>query len=706
MVSGSSELPPPGPRAEGYPASAAESATVRIDQRGAAPFASDTPFLSLPTFEQLTHLGPYRFRRRLAEGGMGLVYEAEDVALNRVVALKVIRPEFACTLEARERFFREARALAAVRSDHVVSVYQAGEENGLLFLAMELLAGESLEARLRRDGKLSPADACNLGRQVAEGLAAAHQCGLVHRDVKPDNIWLPVRGTSSSLGTIKLIDFGLARPVHDDAQLTRPGLVLGTPAYMAPEQADGTQTNERSDLYSLGCVLYRAVTGQLPFDGRSTLALLRALAVSKVTPIEVVEPSVPEPLAEAITRLLDRDPARRPESAAQVAVWMRLIEAGHPPPMLVRAPGRSRRLVAAVALLAMVALLGIRIKHHQLSDHLEPRAVGAAALRRDTISEVLLARAGQGDVERAPAELVAVLSANVDAQPGAAVLALAVSPDGQLAASGGDDHVVHLWDLTTGKLLRDLGGHPSEIRGLAFSEDGRLVSYSADGMLKLWDTQSGACMSTQVLPALNAWNIALSSDARWLVVGGDSRAVLSIDLPNRIFLQSKDHENSVFRVALSPEGRRAASASGDGSAVIWDIQTGEPLTTLKGHEDFVDSVTFSPDGRTLATAGKDGAVRLWDADSGQAQAILTGHAPGQAICGLVYRPDGRALASSGCDSTVRLWTLGKESRSRTLVRFPERHSVMSVAFTPDGRHLLTANHDGTVYVLRLQSEED
>jgi serine/threonine protein kinase len=263
---------------------------------------------------EIGRLGPYRVSRVLGVGGMGVVFEAVDVQLHRAVALKALLPVLAASPNSRERFLREARAAAAIDHDHVVTIYQVGEDRGLPYLAMQLLRGESLETRLRRDGRLPPAEALRVGREVAEGLAAAHERGLIHRDVKPANIWL-----QAGSGRVKLLDFGLARAMADDSHFTQSGAVLGTPAYMAPEQVRGRAVDGRADLFGLGCVLYRCLTGRLPFAGADTLAILSALATETPRPMHELNSEVPPALADLVMRLLAKDPNRRPSSARAVA---------------------------------------------------------------------------------------------------------------------------------------------------------------------------------------------------------------------------------------------------------------------------------------------------------------------------------------------------------------------------------------------------
>lgn len=274
-----------------------------------------------PLPEQLGH---YRIVKPLGRGGMGAVYLAEDTQLRRQAAVKLMLPDVALVAQARERFLREARAAAAVRNDHVVTVYQVGEQEGVPFIAMELLQGVTLDGYLAKE---TPGIAAivRLGREIAEGLAAAHARGLVHRDIKPANIWLEAPN-----GRVKLLDFGLARPTKPDPDaasvVTHDGMVIGTPAYMSPEQARGEAVDFRTDLFSLGIVLYRLCAGELPFSGPTVTAILTNLAIAYPRPAHEVNPKVPLALSNLIDRLLEKEPADRPASARDVADELRAIE--------------------------------------------------------------------------------------------------------------------------------------------------------------------------------------------------------------------------------------------------------------------------------------------------------------------------------------------------------------------------------------------
>jgi hypothetical protein len=285
---------------------------------------------------EMGRLGPYRVLTVLGVGGMGVVFHAEDLQLRRPVALKALRPVLAASAGARERFLREARAAAAVKNEHVVTIYEVGEDRGIPYLAMQLLHGESLETCLRRRRSLPPGEVLGVGREIAEGLAAAHARGVIHRDIKPANVWL-----AGERGRIKILDFGLARAATEDARLTRSGAVVGTPGYLAPEQARGRPVDERSDLFSLGCVLYRCCTGELPFRGTDTLAILTALAVETPRPVRELNPSVPPALSDLVRRLLAKDPAGRPPSARAVIQELAAIPDHGPEPPPARPGGAA-----------------------------------------------------------------------------------------------------------------------------------------------------------------------------------------------------------------------------------------------------------------------------------------------------------------------------------------------------------------------------
>ena len=290
----------------------------------------------------LGRLGGYEVIEVIGRGGMGVVLKAFDPALHRLVAIKVLAPQWVPSSAARDRFAREARAMAAVRHDHVVAVYDVDEVNGQPYLVMEYVPGVSLQQRLDETGSLTVEEAVRIGMQTAMGLAAAHAQDLIHRDVKPANILL-----EHGEERVKLSDFGLARAM-DDASLTQSGMISGTPQYMAPEQARGSALDHRADLFSLGGVLYAACTGRPPFRAPSTLAVLHRVCEDTPRDIQELNPEIPDWLVKIIDILHAKDPEERFQSAAEVAELLEQHLAHLENPELVHQPRlvlprRSRR---------------------------------------------------------------------------------------------------------------------------------------------------------------------------------------------------------------------------------------------------------------------------------------------------------------------------------------------------------------------------
>ena len=272
--------------------------------------------------DELGRLGRYRVLKTLGKGGMGMVFKAEDPSLQRTVALKIMLPEIAKRGAARERFLREARVAAQIEHEHIISIFQVDEDRNIPFIAMSFLKGMSLEDWLRTKPPLAIPQILRIGRETAKGLEAAHERSLIHRDIKPANLWLD----ASAKGRVKILDFGLARPETDDTGLTRSGQIVGTPAYMSPEQAAGEKLDGRSDLFSLGVVLYRLVSGQLPFRGNSMIAVLTALATQDPAPVESLAPETPPALSRLIGRLLAKRREDRPARAEEVVDTIGAIE--------------------------------------------------------------------------------------------------------------------------------------------------------------------------------------------------------------------------------------------------------------------------------------------------------------------------------------------------------------------------------------------
>jgi serine/threonine protein kinase/Leucine-rich repeat (LRR) protein len=428
--------------------------------------------------DEIGRLAHYRVLKVLGEGGMGIVFLAEDTLLSRTVALKTMKPEVAADPRYRQRFLREARAAAKVEDDHIVPIYGVGEDRGVPWLAMPFLKGQSLNELLKRVKVLKPAQVVRLGAQVARGLAAAHAAGLIHRDVKPANIWVEPEGG----GRAKLLDFGLAREERPDPEgtepLTRTGAVVGTPEFIAPEQAEGEPLDARADLFSLGCVLYRAVTGRLPFQGVGMMGTLRALATQTPPPPDAVNPAVPQPLSALIMNLLAKDRSARPASAATVAAalealreqtasplpvapavatpvpppreernpWADLTEVAEPSPApAARPPRRWRRATAAVLLLALggATAAGVVILIKNSKGKVVPQPTARDGDKR-TVE--IKDPAGAGRPKEAPRD--------ADADRGAAVWVLSIGGKIKIRRDGQESPI---------QAIKDIGAAPFEL---------------------------------------------------------------------------------------------------------------------------------------------------------------------------------------------------------------------------------------------------
>lgn len=270
--------------------------------------------------DELGRLGHFRVLKELGRGGMGVVYLAEDLRLLRHVAIKVMLPQFAELPHAKGRFLREARTAANIENDHIITIHDVDEDNGVPFLTMPVLKGEPLNVRLKRDGKLPVKDVLRIGIEICDGLQAAHAREMVHRDLKPGNIWL-----EGARSRVKILDFGLARAVEGQETLTKSGVVLGTPAYMAPEQARDPHVDGRADLFSLGVILYQMTTGKMPFRGHDTMSTLYAVCNDAPQPPSTLVPDLPPELDSLILKLLAKDPDQRFESAEQTGVALEAV---------------------------------------------------------------------------------------------------------------------------------------------------------------------------------------------------------------------------------------------------------------------------------------------------------------------------------------------------------------------------------------------
>jgi WD40 repeat protein len=634
----------------------------------------------------------YRVLGLVGVGGMGAVFKAEHRLMERVVALKVIRRNLIDRPGAVERFRQEVRAAARLVHPNIVIAHDADEAGDFQFLVMEFVEGASLDRLVREGGPLSVADACSLARQAALGLQHAHERGMVHRDIKPGNLLL------TADGRVKVLDFGLARFVSEmppGEGLTPSGAVVGTPDYMAPEQARDPRTADiRADLYALGCTLYYLLAGRPPFAGGTALQTLLAHQDEAPPPLAGPRPDVPPALDEVVARLLAKEPARRYQSPAEVAdalaPFTDPVAAVPVPPVVLTvvpqpavapmAPASRRRwLFVSVAglFVAAVALGGLLGWVRTRPGAPEPRAAPGRAV-----------------LPAAPAEL------HRYAGEDGPFTSVAFSADGRHALAAGADHVLRLWDLDDGREAGRLAGHTDTVLTVAFSPDGRrALSAGADRTVRLWDLGERRQLAELAGHTGSVRCVRFCGDGRHAVSAGDDGRVLLWDTEG-VAAKRKEVRgpaSTVNALTTDSAGRFSLTACSDNALRLWDLESAQILRTYAGHAGPVLCATSSGDGSYVLSGGADRTVRLWRGFTDRELARFDGHTA-EVTC-VALAPDNRWALSGSADRTVRLWDVGG---AREVARF-EGHTdgVVAVAFSADGRRALSAGRDGTLRAWRL-----
>jgi WD40 repeat protein/serine/threonine protein kinase len=705
--------------------------------------------------DQLGRLAHYEISEVMGRGGMGVVLKAWDSALHRVVAIKVMAPRLAANEKARERFVREARAAAAITHDNVVAVHAVGETHGLPYLVMQHISGMSLAERLEREGALPVPDILQIGMQTAAGLAAAHAQGLIHCDIKPDNLLL-----EGGSGRVKITDFGLARAL-DEVGEAEGQAVAGTPRFMAPEQARGEMLDPRTDLFSLGSVLYTLCTGRFPFQGTTNAAVLHQVVTQTPAAIASINPRIPARLVEIIDKLHAKDRTQRFASATEVIHAlggllarpsdMRTIVPTVEEPRSSRKAPRRRALLSAAATIFVLLLAAltatemtgltrlaatvIRIRTPEgvlVVDVDDPQTkvtldgdTGELVITSPGIHEFRLRpgnyrlRAVRGGetkdemvtITRDGKQVVAVrfeprdeliqpksgasfpIVARLGGHKGP-VRTLAIARDGKwlLSCSGWPegDRSIRLWDLASGKEIRQLMPHDDQVYAVAFSPDGTLaVSGGEDHSVRLWDISTGKQTRSHTDSNRPIFTVAFSPDGKTIVAGSGDGKIRQWSVETGKLLRTfNGHSDGVLSVAFSPDGTQVISGSRDKTVRVWEVESGREIHRFEGHEGWVATVAFSPDGRTIASGSV--GIRIWDAASGKLLKELKGHRFG--TNSLAFSPDGRWILSGGYDTLVRLWDTATGQLVHNIV--DHKDWVWSVAFTPDGKQAVSSGGGG------------
>jgi WD40 repeat protein len=755
---------PAAPAADVVPEVAARARTVRgIPTPGAGPDPNATaPFLTLQapwgspseTADLALPVVPgYEILGLLGRGGMGVVYKARHLRLKRVVALKVVLAGPHAGPAELARFRTEAETVARLQHPHIVQIYEVGDRQGLPYCALEFVDGGSLRRRLA-GAPQQPADAARMVETLARAVHAAHQRGIVHRDLKPGNVLLTADGAP------KLTDFGLAKNLEGDPGQTETGQLLGTPSYMAPEQAAGRtrEVGPRTDVYALGAILYEMLTGRPPFQGASMRDTLDQVCGQEPVPPRRLQPRVPRDLDTVCLKCLQKEAKQRYATAQELAQDLRRYLDGEP--IHARPVGRVetaakwvKRRPALAGFLGATAVAGLLLvslvaggfyvrQQHRILD-LETLAKKEAE-ERENAEKLLRADAerARGDAERylylnrifvahsewrdnnflrARQELdlcpdvlrrwewaylyrlchPELLTLRL---PRERVFRIAFSPDGKRIAGTTYDSTVVVWDAQTGRLLDTLRGHAGIVSSVAFSPDGKqLASAAEDGTVRVWDMPRGENPLT--LTGHTGWVecVAWSSDGTRLASASRDRTVKVWDAHGGPELFTfRGHTEPVYGVAFSPEGKYVASAGLDRAVKVWDARTGQVRNNLEGHTERVSAVAFAPDGSRLASAAKDRLVKVWEMPSGRLLHTLGGHS--DFVWSVAFSPDGKRLASSSSDWTVKVWEVADGREAFTL----QGHTggVESVVFSPDGTRLASAAGDWTVKVWRAAKAVD
>lgn len=608
----------------------------------------------------------YRIVRPIAQGGMGVVYQAHDEHLGITVALKQTIPGEWANPQQREAIRRaverEARLLATLRHPALPKVMDYFVTNAGYFTMMEFIPGDDLGKKLVQRGAPFPIDDVLFwADQILQVLDYLHNqpVPIIHHDIKPQNIKV------LDDGQVVLLDFGLAKGmVASHTQLLQPSSAGGYTVDYAPlEQVQGTGTTPQTDLYALGATLYHLLSGSpLP---PATDALSRAAAPfnnqpDPLPPLIEVNPTVPVEVSKLVMQALALRPEDRPPSAAAMRAALREVKHLHLPPLTagqggVRSPPQS----------SFTASPAVRPGASRSGEDRLP------------IQGMLTRRLGNFSVH-----------------------AVAFSPDGQLLASAGEDRMIWLWDLASGRVIWRLKGHTDIVSCVCFSPNGRvLVSGSADQTVRLWEVASGREIGRWSGHTFAVGSVAFSPDGRLVASGSDDCTVRLWNVTNGAEVgRMVGQEHRISSVAFSPDGRLLALGHHGKHVQVWDIANGRMVVQINGHRHAVLSVTFSPDGKWLASSSRDATVRIWSVPEGQELRRMKGH--GREVGAIAFSPDGLLLASASGDRTVRIWE-SASGRNLVHLRGNER-GVNGVAFSPDGSMVVSGGEDGTLRLWGLR----
>ncbi|MFJ3878498.1 WD40 repeat domain-containing serine/threonine protein kinase [Streptomyces sp. NPDC090077] len=643
--------------------------------------------------EQLA--GRYRLDGELGHGGMGEVWRAHDTELGRAVAVKVLL-KFDASDELLARFRREAAIGARLQHPGITVVHDIGHHDDRLFIVMELLNGRDLSDHLADApaGGLPLAHALDLALQTADALSAAHAQQVVHRDLKPGNLFLLTDGR------VKICDFGIARTADASGGLTATGRVFGTPPYMAPEQWRGEQVDGRCDVYALGCVLWALLTGAPPFSGTDQAWVLMRMHLEEEPPaLDSVRPDAPPALVELVASMLAKDPADRPEAPAVTGRLRALLQrpAVRDVPTMdltgraadgaatAADPGPSRRNVLLGGLGVLAGAGGGTYAVWRLTGNKNDG--GKKTGDKNTGGASDDGTDGPGTDGFRTVQEFRKHAGSVDS--------VAISPDSRFLVSGGNDRTLRVSNFAGGGSIPLSPTHDAGVTCVSYSPDGKVLVGGSDKVLRLHDVYSLELLAVLAEHTGLVRAVAFSPDSRTLASGADDGTVRLWDVATRSTVSVATltgHTKPVLSLAFAPDGT-LASGCADGTIRLWDTSNRTSTATLTGHTKAVAAVAFSPDGKVLASGSADFTIRLWYPATRDVTGTLPGH--NSSVRSLAFSPDGTTLVSGG-GRTVRLWDVASRKPRATL----NGHTagVTSVAFSPKGDAFVSASEDDSIKV--------